>query len=68
MKQLSVSLLFYCCSSGTYSVTVSGKDGNGVDFTKTVSITVAKKNQDNYQITNSSNYSLQVNQEMSHRT
>ena len=50
--------------AGTYSVTVSGKDGNGVDFTKTVSITVAKKNQDNYQITNSSNYSLQVNQEI----
>ncbi len=50
--------------AGTYSVTVSGKDGNGVDFTKTVSITVAKKNQDNYQITNSANYSLQVNQEI----
>ena len=50
--------------AGTYSVTVSGKDGNGVDFTKTVSITVAKKNQDNYQITNSANYALQVNQEI----
>ncbi len=50
--------------AGPYSVTVSGKDGNDVDFTKTVSITVAKKNQDNYQITNSANYALQVNQEI----
>jgi len=50
--------------AGTYSVTVTGKDGNGVSFNKTVSITVAKKDQNNYQITNSANYSLQVNQEI----
>ena len=49
--------------AGTYSVTVSGTDGNDMAFTKTVSITVDKKDQ-NYQITNSANYSLQVNQEI----
>ena len=50
--------------AGTYSVTVSGTDGNDMAFTKTVSITVAKKDQNNYQITNSANYPLQVNQEI----
>ena len=50
--------------AGTYSVTVLGTDGNDMPFTKTVSITVAKKNQDNYQITNQANYSFQLNQEI----
>ncbi|NBJ65368.1 hypothetical protein D5266_09295, partial [bacterium c-19] len=50
--------------AGTYSVTVSGTDGNDMAFTKTVSITVDKKDQNNYQITNSANYPLQVNQEI----
>ncbi len=50
--------------AGTYSVTVSGTDGNDMPFTKTVSITVAKKNQDNYQITNQANYPFQLNQEI----
>ena len=48
--------------AGSYSVSVSGTDGNGVNFSKTVSITVNKKDQNNYQITNSANYPLQVNQ------
>ena len=50
--------------AGTYSISVSGTDGNGVSFSKTVSITVAKKDQNNYQITNQANYPLQVNQEI----
>ena len=50
--------------AGTYSVTVSGTDGNDMAFTKTVSITVNKKNQDNYQITNNTNYPFQLNQEI----
>ena len=50
--------------AGTYSVTVSGTDGNDMPFTKTVSITVNKKNQDNYQITNNANYPFQLNQEI----
>ncbi len=50
--------------AGTYSVTVSGTDGNDMAFTKTVSITVNKKNQDNYQITNQANYPFQLNQEI----
>ena len=50
--------------AGTYSISVSGTDGNGVSFSKSVSITVAKKDQNNYQITNHANYPLQINQEI----
>ena len=50
--------------AGTYNITVTGTDGNDVAFNKTVSITVNKKDQNNYQITNQSNYSLQVNKEI----
>lgn len=50
--------------AGTYRVSVSGTDGNNMAFSKTVSITVAKKDQNNYQITNNANYPFQVNQEI----
>lgn len=51
-------------NAGTYSVSVSGTDANGMAFSKTVSIAVAKKDQNNYQITNNTNYSFQLNQEI----
>ena len=45
--------------AGTYSVSVSGTDGNGMAFSKTATITVNKKDQNNYQITNNANYPFQ---------
>ncbi|MCI9292157.1 MAG: hypothetical protein HFF02_02510, partial [Erysipelotrichaceae bacterium] len=50
--------------AGTYNITVSGKDANQMDFTKTVQIVVGKANQDNYQITNNANYNFLSNQEI----
>ncbi|MCI9293531.1 MAG: hypothetical protein HFF02_09625, partial [Erysipelotrichaceae bacterium] len=50
--------------AGTYNITVSGKDANQMDFTKTIQIVVGKANQDNYQITNNANYNFQTNQEI----
>ncbi len=50
--------------AGTYSVSVSGTDGNGMAFSKTATITVNKKDQNNYQITNNANYPFQSNQEI----
>ena len=50
--------------AGTYSVSVSGTDGNGMAFSKTATITVNKKDQNNYQITNNANYPFQLNQEI----
>ncbi len=48
----------------TYDITVSGKDANQMDFTKTVQIVVGKADQNNYQITNNANYSFTSNQEV----
>lgn len=51
-------------NAGTYNITVSGKDGNQMDFTKAITIVVGKANQDNYQITNNANYPFHANQEI----
>lgn len=48
----------------TYTLTISGTDGNGMSFSKEISIVVGKADQNNYQITNLSNYPFQANQKI----